>query len=343
MRAMRAAAHEVPIRKPLARVTEVSPDPVQPWAIVLAGGAGIRLQPLTQIICGDERPKQYVRLCGSRSLLRQTLDRLALTIPGERTVAVVNRSHARYIAEEFRDAPTPRQIVQPTDRGTAAAVLLAAQWVSWRDPGGVLVVFPSDHLILGELSFMAHVLKVAAFVDRHPERVVLLGALPAEAEVEYGWIEPGEQIGRIDGTAVSNVRRFWEKPSARQARTCLAKGCLWNTFVMAAKAATLIDVGWQFLPKLSERLSRIEPATDSAYESLAIDEAYESLERMNFSRDVLERCTSALAVSPLPAAVTWLDLGNPRRVLKGLHEAGLAPPWLTILKPYEAAASWLGA
>jgi mannose-1-phosphate guanylyltransferase len=331
----------------LDRIVEVPPDSVQPWAIVLAGGAGARLRQLTLMLSGDDRPKQYARVVGRRSLLRQTLDRLALAISAERTVAVVTQTHARYIAEEFGIAPTPRQIVQPTDRGTAAAILLAAQWVSWRDPDGVLVVFPSDHLILGELMFMTHVVSIAGFVDRHPERILIIGASPTAPETEYGWIEPREPIERIDGTLVSSVKRFLEKPPATQARACLAQGWLWNTFIMAAKAATLVDVGWQMLPELSERLSRIEPAVDSEYEPWAIDEAYAGLEPTNFSRDVLERCSSTLAVSRLPAGVTWLDLGSPDRVVRGLNEAGLTPPWLTMLKPIlklrAAVPSWRSA
>ena len=340
MRAMGSTPDGAVVHEPLASATGMSTDPVQPWAIVLAGGAGIRLQPLTRIICGDERPKQYVRLFGSRSMLRQTLDRLAVAIPAEQTVAVVTQAHARYISEEFGIARTPRRIVQPTDRGTATAILLAAQWISWRDPDAVVAVFPSDHLILGELTFMAHIMSVAAFVERHPERLLLLGVRPTEAEMDYGWIEPQEPIGRINGMAVSTVGRFREKPSAREARKCLTQGCLWNTGIMVAKARTLVEAGRRVLPALTERLSRIESAAGSEYEPFAISGAYDSLERANFSRDVLERCASVLAVTSLPVTVTWLDLGSPNRVIRGLHEAGLAPSWLTVLKARKTPASW---
>src|SRR5262249_24774002 len=90
----------VPGRKALGRIAEVPPETVQPWAIVLAGGHGIRLRPLARLLSGDERPMQYVRLVGPRSLLRQTLDRVAVAIPAERTVAVGTPAHARAIAAE---------------------------------------------------------------------------------------------------------------------------------------------------------------------------------------------------------------------------------------------------
>src|SRR6185503_544870 len=150
-----------------------------PWGVVLAGGEGVRLRPLVRRVVGEERPKQYVKLLGPRSLLQQTLDRVALGISPHRTVVVTVRRHVDYITEEFRSAAEPPYVlVQPEDRGTAAAILYAAQWIAWRDPGATIAVFPSDHFILGEATFMAHIQEVAGVLERHPDRVMLVGAQP---------------------------------------------------------------------------------------------------------------------------------------------------------------------
>ncbi|HLB54697.1 MAG TPA: sugar phosphate nucleotidyltransferase, partial [Gemmatimonadales bacterium] len=172
------------LRKPQARIEPADGIEDRLWAVVLAGGEGARLRPLTRRVCGDDRPKQYAALVGSRSLLRQTLDRVALRIAVERTVVVTLRAHARYIAAELAGARGLHVLVQPEDRGTAAGVLLPAHWIQRHDPGATIAVFPSDHFIREELAFMDHVAQVAGAVRRGGEGIVLLGATPTAAETE---------------------------------------------------------------------------------------------------------------------------------------------------------------
>ena len=184
------------------------------WAVILAGGEGMRLRPLVRRMLGADRPKQYVRLLGQQTLLRQTLDRVSLAIPEERTLVVTVRRHAGYISEEFSGGTHPRILAQPLDRGTAAGVLYPAHWIAWRNPEATVAIFPSDHFMLGETSFMAHVAEVVAWVETHPERLVLLGAPPSSPEVEYGWIEPGEALGDVS-TPQSEARRAARTPNRR--------------------------------------------------------------------------------------------------------------------------------
>ena len=292
----------------------------------------MRLRPLVRKVIGEDRPKQYVKLLGPRSLLRQTLDRVALGISTDRTVVVTVRRHTAYIGEELAGSSQPPYVlVQPEDRGTAAGILYAAHWIARRSPEATVAIFPSDHFILGEATFMAHVQEVARSLERHPDRVVLLGAQPTSPEGEYGWIEPGSPIDGHDGV-VSGVREFWGKPSEARAQLCLASGCLWNTAIVVARAAALVELGARALPEMSSRLTRIARAPDSEEEGAAVHQAYALMAKASFSRTVLEAHPERLGVSRLPR-VTWCDLGRPHRVLDVLARMRVRPAWADLLEP----------
>jgi mannose-1-phosphate guanylyltransferase len=299
----------------------------QLWAVVLAGGEGLRLRPLIERLYGEPRPKQFASLVGFRSLLRQTLDRVQLAVPSRRTVVVGLTDHDGYLAEALEDAPVRHVLRQPEDRETGAGVLLPAHWIHARDPHAVVAVFPSDHFIDDDQALMQHVADMAEVIEEHPDWLALLGAAASEPEPDYGWIEPGEIVGWSPaGEPISRVRQFLEKPSPLTAHACLQKGWLWNTFVLVAKASLLVHIGSRFLPEVHESLSRIRPLDDAPAAADALREAYRLFPKASFSRAVLEFCPAGLVVSRLPM-VSWSDWGTPERVVKSLRKAGLLPRW----------------
>jgi mannose-1-phosphate guanylyltransferase len=305
--------------------------------VVLAGGEGVRLRPLVRRAVGEDRPKQYAKLLGPRSLLRQTLDRVALGISMDRTVVVTVRRHAAYIGEEFAGSSQPPYVlVQPEDRGTAAGILYAAHWIAWRDPAATLAIFPSDHFILGEATFMAHVEEVARLVDRYPERVVLLGASPTSPDGEHAWIEPGPPVDER-GEVVLAVRRLWEKPQAAPVRHDLVPGSLWNTGIVVARAEALVRLGAAALPEMSARLAHLRRFLDSDEEAAAVHQAYALMAPAGFARAVLAPHPERLGVSPLPR-VSWCDLGSPPAVLEVLARMRVRPAWANLPALPAAAA-----
>jgi mannose-1-phosphate guanylyltransferase len=316
-----------------------SSDRGHAWAVVLAGGQGIRLRELTRHVYGDDRPKQYAVLTGSKSLLRQTLDRVSRLVPRQQIAVVTMAGHSAYATAELKhETPTPHVIEQPRDRGTAAAVLLAAHWILARDPAAMMVVLPSDHFVGEDEAFMGHVSDALGFLDRQGDRIVLLGAQPSEPETDYGWIELGEPLPSSGPSQLYRVRHFREKPTQAIAEELYRGGALWNTFVFAGRATTLVEAGSDCLPALHERLIRLSRFLGTEHERWAIRQAYELSPRANFSQAVLERCPRKLAVVRL-SAVSWRDLGTPRRVVKTLGELGMQPDWLRTLQPSTVLAA----
>jgi mannose-1-phosphate guanylyltransferase len=314
---------------------------VSAWAVVLAGGEGVRLRSVTRAVVGDDRPKQYVPLIGGDSLLHQTLTRAAGLSPRERTVVVSQQHHAGWLTAELNAPRGLTLLLQPENRDTAAGVLLPVYWIAARDPEATVVVYPSDHFVLEGAAFLAHVAEVVAFVDRQRDGIILLGARATEPDTEYGWIEPGDAVGATASGPICRVARFREKPTRQAAAMCLARAWLWNTFVMVAKARTLVSAADVLLPGLHRRLTAVTPFLGTPREAGALEQAYASLPRHNFSETVLQAGLPFLSVSALPP-LTWSDLGTPQRLLKLLRALGMAPAWMRGRRPSLQAVQRAG-
>src|ERR1700730_6894670 len=164
------------------------------WAVILAGGDGERLRPLTRLIAGEERPKQFCSFLGGETLLEQTRRRIAIAVPPSQTLIVVTEAHEPFYTSLLSDVPPDRVIEQPMNRGTAPAILYSLLHLAAVAPAATVAFFPSDHYLSDEERFMAHVAFAFEAADRNPHLITLLGIAPENPEVEYGWIGPGKPI-----------------------------------------------------------------------------------------------------------------------------------------------------
>jgi mannose-1-phosphate guanylyltransferase len=302
-------AGDFPVRQRSAR---------RPWGVVLAGGDGVRLRPLSRLIAGDDRPKQFCRIFGDRTLLSQTRARLAPVVEDDRTLFVVTKAHEPWFREDLSGVHSSRVIVQPKNKGTATAVAAAILRISGRDPDAVIAFVPSDHFYRGARHFQSSLSAAMETAAEWQESVVLLGAQSTRAETEYGWIEPGATAAGDFSGNLHRVHRFWEKPPAEIAEGLHARGCLWNTFVMTGHVNAFLRMLENCVPGLLDTLM-------AAQRQGRLEDAYlsDSLEPVDFSSLVLARNTEQLFVVRMPASAGWSDLGAPERVMNALAEAGL--------------------
>lgn len=285
------------------------------WAIILAGGAGRRLQPLTRQLTGDDRPKQYCALFGGSTLLAATRARVGRSIAPHRTLCLVNRAHQQYYRDALADLDPGLLIEQPCDRGTAAAIAYGTARIHAVDPDAIVGFFPADHHYAdpGRL----HAALVAAYdaARRHPAFVFLLGAEPDRAETDYGWIEPGEPLSETydrDAPAFT-VARFWEKPLRPIARILLERRALWNTFVMVGRVDTFRALLLLASPRLARKFDRFDRPAETRTDASVADDIYAAMPSWDFSHDVVTSRPGFFAVIPL-AHAGWTDLGRPERV-----------------------------
>jgi mannose-1-phosphate guanylyltransferase len=309
------------------------------WAIVLAAGDGTRLASLTTNERGYTVPKQFCSLNGGPSLLRGALERAQRIVSRERVCAVVGRQHERHWRHDLRLLPAENVIVQPRNCGTANGVLLGLLHILERDPLARIVFLPADHYVHDEALLAGTVRTAARLVSGSWEGATLIGIKPDTIDPELGYIVPGELVD--DGTRY--VAQFVEKPTDAVARSLIARGAVWNTFIFCARATTLLALMRSRLPKVVEDMTTALVRRRRDDEGTrALDELYERLPMIDFSRTVVQGAESALRVSTAPAC-GWTDLGTPRSVILALRRFCLARAPSMIAPPAPASMANLSA
>jgi mannose-1-phosphate guanylyltransferase len=292
------------------------------WALVLAAGSGTRLRSLTADSSGAAVPKQFCSLNGGASLLEEALARAAAVASPAQTIVVVAAEHRTHWQHVLDALPTHNVIAQPRNRGTANGILLGVTAILERAPDAVVAILPSDHYVEREDVLAAALGRALAVVENTVESSIgFLGVEPESADPELGYIVPGAPRG--DGSAA--VARFVEKPPRSLAGQLKRRRALWNSFILVARAAALVEL-------IAERHSIEALAFRSLWQQMAwsarlpreLERLYAKLPEIDFSRDVVEGAAAPLHVVPVPAC-GWSDLGTPQRVARCLERLGGGP------------------
>jgi mannose-1-phosphate guanylyltransferase/mannose-6-phosphate isomerase len=285
------------------------------YAVILAGGGGTRLWPLST----PDRPKPFLRLLGDESLIQRTVARLApLVDPGD-VYVVAERRHIPLVAEQLPGVPAANLLGEPMGRNTAAAVALAAEAID-RSEDEVMIVLPADAHIADEQGFR-NALATAAEVAGEG-RLVTLGVTPDHPETGYGYVLAAPPAREVAGRPVFAVDRFVEKPTADRAAELIATGLAsWNAGIFAWARATIRR---QLAAHAPEIVGPIRAIFQSGASS-DLDAAYPSIRATSIDYAVMEPVSVEGLVSVVPMAVGWSDLGSWAALRDAWHEraAGL--------------------
>jgi len=272
------------------------------YCVVMAGGSGTRFWPASR----KDRPKQLLCLTGKRSLLQQTVWRMAPLVPQEKVLIVTGRRHAESVKQQLPGVPPDQILAEPMGRNTAAAAGLAAAWVAREDPEAVCLVLPADHLITDESLFL-DTLRRAAQAAREEDVLVTLGLTPRYAATGFGYIECGPVRDQRE-PQVCEVKAFHEKPYQKTAQTYLESGHhLWNSGMFAWRAEVLLAEIGQHLPELAAGLEELSPHLGGPRQDQALERVYPQLPAISVDHGILEKSDKLRVVR---ADFGWSDVGS---------------------------------
>ena len=273
------------------------------------------MQYLTRTAAGVSVPKQFCSLGPGPSLLHLALLRARSVAPRARILVTLTAAHRAWWDDLVRCLPADNILVQPEQRGTAVGMLHPLLEILRRDAQASLAILPSDHYFREEAGIAVGLQEAMLLTHQFPERVLLLGFEPADADPDLGYIVPGEACGR----GMFGVRGFAEKPDAGRVGALLQAGALLNSFILAANARALLGVFARRWPALVAQVrDYVESSHQPSGRAADVAQRFSELPALDFSSDVLENDGHEFAVLRV-AACGWSDLGTPTRLERVLR------------------------
>lgn len=271
----------------------------QVHAVILAGGSGSRLWPLSR----QQLPKQFLSLDGDTSLLQTTIDRLSPVIEAGNILIVTQEAHAK--GEAYHALLPYRTLFEPVGRNTAPAIALAAACLMADGEDPIMVVLPADHIIKDEARFRDH-LNIAIKAAENG-RLITFGIRPTRPDTGFGYIKAHR--GASEMNEVYAVDHFAEKPDHTTAERFLKQGdYFWNSGMFVWRASVILAEIRQHLPEVYRVIQAIlaESRAGMPFQQ-AVEEHFAAMSSISIDYGVLEKSDR---VSLIPCDIGWNDVGS---------------------------------
>lgn len=273
------------------------------YCVIMAGGVGSRFWPMSR----SANPKQFLDFLGlGRTLLQQTYDRFLGICPPENILVVTNAQYASLVKEQLPALKDDQILAEPSRRNTAPCVAYANHVIAARDPKALIIVAPSDHLVMKEQAFQETInlaLQQAASTDC----LVTLGIMPNRPDTGYGYIQ-FEEGGATKHPRVKPVKAFTEKPDHDTAVRFIESGeFLWNAGIFIWSLASIRKAYREHLPEMEARFAKGEKSFGTSAEAAFIASIYDSCENVSIDYGIMEKAANVYTVV---SEFGWSDLGT---------------------------------
>ena len=269
-------------------------------AVIMAGGAGTRLWPLSR----RNMPKQLLKLVGGKSLLNWSCERLLAMLPAERVWIIAAAAHRDQILADLPMLPAENVIGEPCGRDTANAIGMAAEIVRLADADATMGVFTADHIIEPIDRFAEIVWRGYDAAEGTPDALVTFGIKPTFAHTGLGYVHRGSPID----CDVYTVEGFQEKPDRETAERYVNSGeYYWNSGMFVWKAGTILGELQRNLPEAAAALATIRDAWATGGRAGVLNEVYPTLPKISIDYAVMEKAAKVLVVE---MDCRWVDVGS---------------------------------
>ncbi|MGY1619673.1 mannose-1-phosphate guanylyltransferase [Geodermatophilus sp. SYSU D00691] len=279
-------------------------------AVIMAGGSGTRLWPLSRA----ERPKQLLDVVaepggGAHSLLAEAFTRLQAVLPTENIWVCTAARYGAQVRAALPELGPDRLVLEPVARDTANAVGLAAALVADVDPDAELAVVSADHVIRPVERFAAALRTAFDALAPRPDALVTLGIVPTAPATGFGYVQRGPAT---EVSGVAEAASFREKPDLGTAEQYVASGeYLWNSGMFVWRARTVLDALADHLPETAKGLARVVAEPPGPARDAVLAEVFPTLPKISVDYAVLEpAATEPGRVLVAALDVEWLDVGS---------------------------------
>ncbi len=280
------------------------------FALILAGGKGTRLYPLSR----SNKPKQFLKIINNKSFIRNTIERIKSLVEIDNIYIVTNKDYKSLILEDIPEINEKNIITEPDNKETATCIALAAIKLLKIDTDATMLVFPSDHFIDDNDIFLDTISSAIEIAERK-RGLVTIGVPALRPETGYGYIQFGEKI--TSKSDAYKVDRFTEKPNLEIAKDfILRKNFLWNTGIFIWRSDVYLRELERYLSKMHKCLMRIYQSLDEENENEVIIEQYSKIDGISVDFGILQKTRKAYVVK---GSFKWDDIGSFSSISKFLN------------------------